>query len=120
MWDLARKQQKSADGPLFFWKRDKMQQNNVDRKGAALAALGTQLGYSLTLVSTFCAADAWKSLTDKVQEARSNARLKQLSFAGTLQGQLPLYHTSDCMGANRSVSSLGSSPILRDSSFPVT
>ncbi|XP_066495898.1 histone-lysine N-methyltransferase 2A [Tiliqua scincoides] len=25
--------------------------------------------------------DAWKSLTDKVQEARSNARLKQLSFA---------------------------------------
>ncbi|EPQ01795.1 Histone-lysine N-methyltransferase MLL [Myotis brandtii] len=25
---------------------------------------------------------AWKSLTDKVQEARSNARLKQLSFAG--------------------------------------
>ncbi|XP_036913353.1 histone-lysine N-methyltransferase 2A isoform X5 [Sturnira hondurensis] len=26
--------------------------------------------------------DAWKSLTDKVQEARSNARLKQLSFAG--------------------------------------
>ncbi|XP_064424837.1 histone-lysine N-methyltransferase 2A isoform X2 [Latimeria chalumnae] len=26
--------------------------------------------------------DAWKSLTDRVQEARSNARLKQLSFAG--------------------------------------
>ncbi|XP_019367658.1 PREDICTED: histone-lysine N-methyltransferase 2A isoform X1 [Gavialis gangeticus] len=26
--------------------------------------------------------DAWKSLIDKVQEARSNARLKQLSFAG--------------------------------------
>ncbi|XP_070621810.1 histone-lysine N-methyltransferase 2A isoform X2 [Erythrolamprus reginae] len=26
--------------------------------------------------------DAWRSLTDKVQEARSNARLKQLSFAG--------------------------------------
>ncbi|XP_042333287.1 histone-lysine N-methyltransferase 2A isoform X2 [Sceloporus undulatus] len=26
--------------------------------------------------------EAWKSLTDKVQEARSNARLKQLSFAG--------------------------------------
>ncbi|KAG8434544.1 hypothetical protein GDO86_012790 [Hymenochirus boettgeri] len=26
--------------------------------------------------------EAWKSLTEKVQEARSNARLKQLSFAG--------------------------------------
>ncbi|KAG9482525.1 hypothetical protein GDO78_011284 [Eleutherodactylus coqui] len=26
--------------------------------------------------------EAWKSLTDRVQEARSNARLKQLSFAG--------------------------------------
>ncbi|KAM8927699.1 LOW QUALITY PROTEIN: histone-lysine N-methyltransferase 2A [Pelodytes ibericus] len=26
--------------------------------------------------------EAWKSLTDKVQEARSNARLKQLSFSG--------------------------------------
>ncbi|XP_068096949.1 histone-lysine N-methyltransferase 2A isoform X2 [Hyperolius riggenbachi] len=26
--------------------------------------------------------EAWKTLTDKVQEARSNARLKQLSFAG--------------------------------------
>ncbi|MGH0138955.1 UNVERIFIED_CONTAM: hypothetical protein FKN15_036809 [Acipenser sinensis] len=26
--------------------------------------------------------DAWRSLTDKVQEARSNARLKQLSFEG--------------------------------------
>lgn len=33
-------------------------------------------------LSCVCAADAWKSLTDKVQEARSNARLKQLSFAG--------------------------------------
>ena len=32
----------------------------------------------LTLLST----EAWKSLTDKVQEARSNARLKELSFDG--------------------------------------
>lgn len=29
-------------------------------------------------------AEAWKSLTDKVQEARSNARLKELSFEGWL------------------------------------
>lgn len=35
----------------------------------------------LTVFSCFLS-DAWKSLTDKVQEARSNARLKQLSFAG--------------------------------------
>ena len=28
--------------------------------------------------------EAWKSLTDKVQEARSNARLKELSFEGTI------------------------------------
>nr|XP_020650223.1 histone-lysine N-methyltransferase 2A [Pogona vitticeps] len=34
-------------------------------------------GLSLPFLS-----EAWKSLTDKVQEARSNARLKQLSFAG--------------------------------------
>lgn len=26
--------------------------------------------------------EAWKSLTDKVQEARSNAQLKKLSFEG--------------------------------------
>lgn len=32
----------------------------------------------LTVLST----EAWKSLTDKVQEARSNARLKELSFDG--------------------------------------
>lgn len=34
------------------------------------------------LLECFILTDAWKSLTDKVQEARSNARLKQLSFAG--------------------------------------
>lgn len=31
--------------------------------------------------------EAWKSLTDKVQEARSNARLKELSFEGDLSFQ---------------------------------
>lgn len=30
-------------------------------------------------------AEAWKSLTDKVQEARSNARLKELSFEGDFE-----------------------------------
>ncbi|XP_072011778.1 histone-lysine N-methyltransferase 2A isoform X2 [Engystomops pustulosus] len=33
-------------------------------------------------ISAHSIEEAWKSLTDKVQEARSNARLKQLSFAG--------------------------------------
>ncbi|OCT72451.1 histone-lysine N-methyltransferase 2A isoform X2 [Xenopus laevis] len=34
------------------------------------------------LISAGSIEEAWKSLTEKVQEARSNARLKQLSFAG--------------------------------------
>lgn len=40
-----------------------------------------------SLVSFLFVPDAWKSLTDKVQEARSNARLKQLSFAGTVAAE---------------------------------
>ncbi len=36
---------------------------------------------SIKLISCFFS-EAWKSLTDKVQEARSNARLKALSFDG--------------------------------------
>lgn len=32
--------------------------------------------------------EAWKSLTDKVQEARSNARLQELSFEGEASFQL--------------------------------
>lgn len=36
---------------------------------------------SVKLISCFFS-EAWKSLTDKVQEARSNARLKALSFDG--------------------------------------
>lgn len=54
---------------------------------------GTGLGSAwcrlLSHFSSVCGtADAWKSLTDKVQEARSNARLKQLSFAGNSRHRL--------------------------------
>lgn len=34
------------------------------------------------LLSTVPSTEAWKSLTDKVQEARSNAQLQKLSFEG--------------------------------------
>lgn len=37
-------------------------------------------------------AEAWKSLTDKVQEARSNARLKELSFEGDFKNILKTSH----------------------------
>lgn len=33
-------------------------------------------------MSAYLLTEAWKSLTDKVQEARSNAKLKELSFDG--------------------------------------
>lgn len=45
---------------------------------------------SLTVSSVCVTAYAWKSLTDKVQEARSNARLKQLSFAGNRRARRQL------------------------------
>lgn len=61
------------------------------------------LGYSLTALSCVCVtADAWKSLTDKVQEARSNARLKQLSFAGNIQCQTRFCCAFEGVRANRS------------------
>lgn len=33
-------------------------------------------------IFAYLSTEAWKSLTDKVQEARSNAKLKELSFDG--------------------------------------
>lgn len=37
---------------------------------------------SFPVLTACLSTEAWKSLTDKVQEARSNARLKELSFEG--------------------------------------
>lgn len=74
-------------------------------KVPVLAVFSAQcFGYSFTALSSFCVtADAWKSLTDKVQEARSNARLKQLSFAGNIQCQVHFYCASECVRTNRAV-----------------
>ena len=75
---------------LFHWKPDKMQQNKQGPRFGNPRCLA--LGYSFTVLSSVCVtADAWKSLTDKVQEARSNARLKQLSFAGSIRCQTRFY-----------------------------
>uniref|UniRef100_A0A8D2KWD9 Histone-lysine N-methyltransferase n=1 Tax=Varanus komodoensis TaxID=61221 RepID=A0A8D2KWD9_VARKO len=70
--------------PLMFW----LQQERKRKEGLAerkpkkglLFEISSDDGFQICAETS--APLAWKSLTDKVQEARSNARLKQLSFAG--------------------------------------
>ncbi|XP_044279607.1 histone-lysine N-methyltransferase 2A [Varanus komodoensis] len=69
--------------PLMFW----LQQERKRKEGLAERKPKKGLLFEISSDDGFqiCAEsieEAWKSLTDKVQEARSNARLKQLSFAG--------------------------------------
>ncbi|NXJ71070.1 KMT2A methyltransferase, partial [Rostratula benghalensis] len=69
--------------PLMFWlqqeqKRKECLAEKKPKKGLVFE-ISSDDGFQICAESI---EDAWKSLTDKVQEARSNARLKQLSFAG--------------------------------------
>ncbi|XP_013929455.1 PREDICTED: histone-lysine N-methyltransferase 2A-like isoform X2 [Thamnophis sirtalis] len=73
----------SFSSPLMFWlqqerKRKESLAERRPRKGLVFE-ISSDDGFQICAESI---EEAWKSLTDKVQEARSNARLKQLSFAG--------------------------------------
>nr|XP_060643229.1 histone-lysine N-methyltransferase 2A isoform X3 [Anolis sagrei ordinatus] len=69
--------------PLMFWlqQEQKRKEGVVERKPkkGLVFEISSDDGFQICAESI---EEAWKSLTDKVQEARSNARLKQLSFAG--------------------------------------
>ncbi|XP_015269182.1 PREDICTED: histone-lysine N-methyltransferase 2A [Gekko japonicus] len=69
--------------PLIFWlqqerRRKESLAERKPKKGLVFE-ISSDDGFQISSESI---EDAWKSLTDKVQEARSNARLKQLSFTG--------------------------------------
>ncbi|XP_053528387.1 histone-lysine N-methyltransferase 2A isoform X7 [Artibeus jamaicensis] len=69
--------------PLMLWlqQEQKRKESFTDKKPkkGLIFEISSDDGFQICAESI---EDAWKSLTDKVQEARSNARLKQLSFAG--------------------------------------
>lgn len=69
--------------PLMLWlqQEQKRKESITERKPkkGLVFEISSDDGFQICAESI---EDAWKSLTDKVQEARSNARLKQLSFAG--------------------------------------
>nr|XP_008121074.2 PREDICTED: LOW QUALITY PROTEIN: histone-lysine N-methyltransferase 2A [Anolis carolinensis] len=69
--------------PLMFWLQQEQRRKEglVERKPkkGLVFEISSDDGFQICAESI---EEAWKSLTDKVQEARSNARLKQLSFAG--------------------------------------
>ncbi|XP_029430000.1 histone-lysine N-methyltransferase 2A isoform X2 [Rhinatrema bivittatum] len=76
-------QEETFSSPLMFWlqqeqKRKESLCEKKPKKGLVFE-ISSDDGFQICAESI---EDAWKSLTDKVQEARSNARLKQLSFAG--------------------------------------
>ncbi|XP_076432262.1 histone-lysine N-methyltransferase 2A isoform X10 [Peromyscus maniculatus bairdii] len=76
-------EESSFSSPLMLWlqqeqKRKESITEQKPKKGLVFE-ISSDDGFQICAESI---EDAWKSLTDKVQEARSNARLKQLSFAG--------------------------------------
>nr|XP_033773847.1 histone-lysine N-methyltransferase 2A isoform X1 [Geotrypetes seraphini] len=76
-------QEQTFSSPLMFWlqQEQKRKENLCEKKPkkGLVFEISSDDGFQICSESI---EDAWKSLTDKVQEARSNARLKQLSFAG--------------------------------------
>uniref|UniRef100_A0A673VP25 Histone-lysine N-methyltransferase n=1 Tax=Suricata suricatta TaxID=37032 RepID=A0A673VP25_SURSU len=79
----ADEDESSFSSPLMLWlqheqKRKESVAEKQPKKGLVFE-ISSDDGFQICAESI---EDAWKSLTDKVQEARSNARLKQLSFAG--------------------------------------
>ncbi|XP_031508773.1 histone-lysine N-methyltransferase 2A isoform X10 [Papio anubis] len=76
-------EESNFSSPLMLWlqqeqKRKESITEKKPKKGLVFE-ISSDDGFQICAESI---EDAWKSLTDKVQEARSNARLKQLSFAG--------------------------------------
>ncbi|XP_045694088.1 histone-lysine N-methyltransferase 2A isoform X6 [Phyllostomus hastatus] len=76
-------EESNFSSPLMLWlqqeqKRKESITEKKPKKGL-IFEISSDDGFQICAESI---EDAWKSLTDKVQEARSNARLKQLSFAG--------------------------------------
>uniref|UniRef100_A0A452QVS1 Histone-lysine N-methyltransferase n=1 Tax=Ursus americanus TaxID=9643 RepID=A0A452QVS1_URSAM len=76
-------EESNFSSPLMLWlqqeqKRKESIAEKKPKKGLVFE-ISSDDGFQICAESI---EDAWKSLTDKVQEARSNARLKQLSFAG--------------------------------------
>ncbi|XP_078538373.1 histone-lysine N-methyltransferase 2A isoform X2 [Lissotriton helveticus] len=68
--------------PLFWLQQEQKRRGSIcekKTKKGLVFEISSDDGFQICAESI---EDAWKSLTDKVQEARSNARLKQLSFAG--------------------------------------
>ncbi|XP_069903273.1 histone-lysine N-methyltransferase 2A isoform X1 [Oryctolagus cuniculus] len=79
----AEDEESNFSSPLMLWlqqeqKRKESIAEKKPKKGRVFE-ISSDDGFQICAESI---EDAWKSLTDKVQEARSNARLKQLSFAG--------------------------------------
>ncbi|KAM5226775.1 histone-lysine N-methyltransferase 2A isoform 10-T10 [Hipposideros larvatus] len=79
----AEEEESNFSSPLMLWlqqeqKRKESITEKKPKKGLVFE-ISSDDGFQICAESI---EDAWKSLTDKVQEARSNARLKQLSFAG--------------------------------------
>ncbi|XP_069935103.1 histone-lysine N-methyltransferase 2A isoform X10 [Oryctolagus cuniculus] len=79
----AEDEESNFSSPLMLWlqqeqKRKESIAEKKPKKGLVFE-ISSDDGFQICAESI---EDAWKSLTDKVQEARSNARLKQLSFAG--------------------------------------
>ncbi|XP_076781060.1 histone-lysine N-methyltransferase 2A isoform X6 [Arvicanthis niloticus] len=76
-------EESSFSSPLMLWlqQEQKRKESITERKPkkGLVFEISSDDGFQICAESI---EDAWKSLTDKVQEARSNARLKQLSFAG--------------------------------------
>ncbi|XP_035202160.1 histone-lysine N-methyltransferase 2A isoform X3 [Oxyura jamaicensis] len=76
-------EESTFSSPLMFWLQQEQRRKEClgekkPKKGLVFE-ISSDDGFQICAESI---EDAWKSLTDKVQEARSNARLKQLSFAG--------------------------------------
>ncbi|XP_077162914.1 histone-lysine N-methyltransferase 2A isoform X2 [Paroedura picta] len=81
--DEEEEEEGTFSSPLIFWlqqerKRKEILAERKPKKGL-IFEISSDDGFQICSESI---EDAWKSLTDKVQEARSNARLKQLSFTG--------------------------------------
>ncbi|XP_017378918.1 histone-lysine N-methyltransferase 2A isoform X6 [Cebus imitator] len=76
-------EESNFSSPLMLWlqQEQKRKESIAERKPkkGLVFEISSDDGFQICAESI---EDAWKSLTDKVQEARSNARLKQLSFAG--------------------------------------
>ncbi|XP_074256783.1 histone-lysine N-methyltransferase 2A isoform X10 [Saimiri boliviensis] len=76
-------EESNFSSPLMLWlqQEQKRKESVAERKPkkGLVFEISSDDGFQICAESI---EDAWKSLTDKVQEARSNARLKQLSFAG--------------------------------------